>query len=157
MLVGRALTARAETKGIKADIAIARDLPAMVAGDELRLRAALENLADNAVKFTDRGAVALAANAEPAGKRVRLIFAVSDSGIGLSKQDIARLFKPFDSSKPGGFGIGAYEARELVRAMKGRLDVESHEGLGTRFTVRLPLAHAADLIDSFASEQRAAS
>jgi signal transduction histidine kinase len=67
-----------------------------------------------------------------------------------------RLFKPFVSSKPGGFGIGAYEARELVRAMRGRLDVESHEGLGTRFTIRLPLAHAAALIDTFAPNQRVA-
>ncbi len=51
-----------------------------------------------------------------------------------------RLFKPFHSSKPGGFGIGAFEARELVRGMGGSLDVESREGLGTRFLVRLPLA-----------------
>ena len=57
----------------------------------------------------------------------------------------SRLFKPFDSTKPGGFGIGAYEARELVRAMRGRLEVESREGLGTRFTVILPLAEAAAL------------
>jgi signal transduction histidine kinase len=51
-----------------------------------------------------------------------------------------RLFKPFHSSKPGGFGIGAYEAREMIRAMGGRLDVESREGLGTRFLASLPLA-----------------
>jgi signal transduction histidine kinase len=51
-----------------------------------------------------------------------------------------RLFKPFVSTKSGGFGIGAFEARELVRAMKGRLDVESREGLGSRFIVRIPLA-----------------
>lgn len=82
---------------------------------------------------------------------------VVDSGHGMSPDFVRnRLFKPFVSSKPGGFGIGAYEARELVRAMKGRLDVESHEGLGTRFTIRLPLSHAAELIDSFASDQRAA-
>ena len=58
----------------------------------------------------------------------------------------AGLFKPFVSTKPGGFGIGAYEARELVRAMHGRLDVESREGLGSRFTMRLPLAAASDLL-----------
>jgi ActR/RegA family two-component response regulator len=60
-----------------------------------------------------------------------------------------RLFKPFVSTKPGGFGIGAFEARELVRAMQGRLDVESREGLGSRFVVRLPLAAAAGLLESF--------
>ena len=57
------------------------------------------------------------------------------------------LFKPFVSSKAGGFGIGAFEARELVRAMGGRLDVESREGLGTRFTISLPLLSAAKLFD----------
>ncbi len=69
---------------------------------------------------------------------------VTDSGGGMSPDFVrTRLFKPFVSSKPGGFGIGAYEARELVRAMHGRLDVESREGLGSRFTVRLPLAAAS--------------
>jgi signal transduction histidine kinase len=59
-----------------------------------------------------------------------------------------RLFKPFVSSKQGGFGIGAFEARELVRGMRGRLDVESRAGLGTRFAVRLPLAEARDILNS---------
>jgi signal transduction histidine kinase len=86
------------------------------------------------------------------------IVEVVDTGEGMSPDFVRnRLFKPFVSSKPSGFGIGAYEARELVRAMKGRLDVESHEGLGTRFTIRLPLSHTAALIDSFAPDQRAAS
>jgi signal transduction histidine kinase len=72
---------------------------------------------------------------------------VIDSGQGMSPEFIrTRLFKPFHSSKQGGFGIGAYEARELVRAMGGRLDVESREGIGTRFQVRLPLAATADLL-----------
>jgi putative PEP-CTERM system histidine kinase len=66
---------------------------------------------------------------------------VVDTGHGMTPEFVrTRLFKPFLSSKPGGFGIGAYEARELTRAMGGRLEVESHEGLGTRFIVRLPLA-----------------
>lgn len=65
---------------------------------------------------------------------------VIDSGMGMSPEFIrTRLFKPFVSSKPGGFGIGACETRELVRAMGGRLDVESREGLGSRFIIRLPL------------------
>jgi putative PEP-CTERM system histidine kinase len=72
-------------------------------------------------------------------------FEVLDSGSGMSADFVRnRLFKPFVSTKTGGFGIGAFEARELVRAMRGRLDVESREGLGSRFVVRLPLA-AGDL------------
>jgi CheY-like chemotaxis protein/nitrogen-specific signal transduction histidine kinase len=139
--VGRALTARADTKGIKTDIAIARDMPTMVVGDELRLRAALENLIDNAVKFTERGVVALAAGSEPAGKRVRLIFSVSDTGIGLSKQDIAKLFKPFAQASEdvarrfGGAGLGLVFDKRLARAMGGDLDVIGAPGRGSTFTM----------------------
>lgn len=77
-------------------------------------------------------------------------FEVIDSGCGMSSEFVrTRLFKPFVSSKPSGFGIGAFEARELVRAMRGRLEVESREGLGTRFVVRLPLAEASGLLKAF--------
>lgn len=70
------------------------------------------------------------------------VIEVVDGGPGMSAEFVrSRLFRPFDSTKPGGFGIGAYEARELVRAMGGRLEVDSREGLGTRFTVMIPLAH----------------
>ena len=74
---------------------------------------------------------------------------VIDSGSGMSAEFVrTRLFKPFVSSKPNGFGIGAFEARELVRAMHGRLDVESREGIGSRFSVRLPLSSAATMIEA---------
>ncbi|MEL0209540.1 MAG: ATP-binding protein, partial [Novosphingobium sp.] len=74
---------------------------------------------------------------------------VIDTGSGMSTDFIrTRLFKPFVSTKQGGFGIGAYEARETVRAMRGKLEVESREGLGSRFTVRLPLASAQSLMNS---------
>jgi signal transduction histidine kinase len=80
---------------------------------------------------------------------------VIDTGSGMSAEFVRnRLFKPFVSTKPGGFGIGAFEARELVRAMGGRIDVESREGLGSRFAVRLPLAAAAGLIDSMTDPKR---
>ncbi|WP_428333828.1 XrtA/PEP-CTERM system histidine kinase PrsK [Novosphingobium sp.] len=73
---------------------------------------------------------------------------VVDSGSGMSADFVRnRLFTPFVSTKPGGFGIGAFEARELITAMRGRIDVESREGLGSRFTVRLPLAPALDVPD----------
>jgi putative PEP-CTERM system histidine kinase len=84
------------------------------------------------------------------------VIEIIDSGTGMSPEFVRqRLFKPFDSTKQGGFGIGAYEARELVRAMQGRLDVESREGLGTRFTVRLPRADTAQLINALATGGKA--
>jgi len=67
-------------------------------------------------------------------------FEVVDSGSGMSPEFVrTRLFKPFVSTKSGGFGIGAFEARELVRAMRGSLEVDSREGIGSRFVVRVPL------------------
>lgn len=131
-------------------------------GDEFHVRANAESLEQVLVHLVQNAVDASAPSAQIfirlSGDAFHGIIEVVDSGHGMSADFIRnRLFKPFVSSKPGGFGIGAYEARELVRAMKGRLDVESHEGLGTRFTIRLPLAHAAELIDSFASDQRAVS
>ena len=58
------------------------------------------------------------------------------------------LFKPFVSSRQGGFGIGAFEARELIVMMRGRLDVESREGAGTRFFIRLPKADTDNSIET---------
>ena len=70
-----------------------------------------------------------------------------DAGRGMSPGFVSNgLFKPFVSSKSGGFGIGAFEARELIRGMGGRLNVESREGIGTRFSATLPLAEAAELL-----------
>jgi CheY-like chemotaxis protein len=113
----------------------------MTVGDELRLRAALENLADNAVKFTERGGVALAVSAQAAPRgRVKLSFALSDSGIGLSKQDIARLFKPFAQASEdiarryGGAGLGLVFVKRIARAMGGDLTVASTPGRGSTFT-----------------------
>ncbi|HKT85328.1 MAG TPA: XrtA/PEP-CTERM system histidine kinase PrsK [Novosphingobium sp.] len=82
-------------------------------------------------------------------------FEVLDSGCGMSAEFIRNgLFKPFVSTKSGGFGIGAFEARELVQAMRGRMEVESREGLGSRFIVRVPLAAADDIYRNVASKDQ---
>ena len=102
------------------------------------LEQSLVHLVQNAVDASDSGApVTLVVLREGTNARIEVI----DNGAGMSAEFIrSRLFKPFVSSKQGGFGIGAFEARELIRAMGGRLDVESREGLGSRFIIRLPLA-----------------
>ncbi|MFX6357414.1 ATP-binding protein, partial [Acinetobacter baumannii] len=91
---------------------VSDELPALVVGDSVRLRAALENLIDNAVKFTEQGAVALSATpARVGGGKAGVAFAVSDSGIGLSLKEIERLFRPFSqanvsiASRFGGAGL----------------------------------------------------
>jgi putative PEP-CTERM system histidine kinase len=115
-----------------------------VLADREALEQALVHLVQNA---TEASAESTGVFLDLAEEDSHAVIEVIDSGPGMSPEFIrTRLFKPFNSSKPGGFGIGAYEARELVRAMGGRLDVESREGLGTRFRLRLPLAGAAELI-----------
>src|SRR5260221_14338011 len=96
---GDSLAGRAAAKGLQSRVDISEKLPALVVGDPVRLRAALENLIDNAVKFTETGGVALAV--EPMlGQRgkVTVSFAISDSGIGLTLNEIKRLFRPFSQA-----------------------------------------------------------
>ena len=138
--VGQALVARAGNKSVEAEIAIAADLPAMVSGDSLRLRAALENLADNAVKFTSHGSVVFTASVEPASRgRLRLIFTVADSGIGMSPDELKRLFRPFAQASEqiarhyGGSGLGLTFVKRIAKAMGGDLTVNSKPGSGSTF------------------------
>jgi CheY-like chemotaxis protein/nitrogen-specific signal transduction histidine kinase len=144
--VGAALDARAGNKSIKTDIAIATDLPVMVAGDVLRLRVALENLADNAVKFTSEGTVTFSAAAKTTGrKRVRLLFTVADTGIGIDARTLKNLFRPFAQASEtiarrfGGAGLGLVFVKRLARAMGGDLKVTSKPGRGTTFSLSVPV------------------
>jgi CheY-like chemotaxis protein/nitrogen-specific signal transduction histidine kinase len=140
--IAASLSARAAKSGLSAEIEIAGELPARAIGDAVRIRAALENLIDNAVKFTARGGVRFTAKAEPAPRsRVRLIFSVSDSGIGLTKADITKLFRPFAqasravSMRYGGTGLGLVLVKRLARAMGGDLVVVSKKGEGSTLTL----------------------
>ncbi len=118
--------------------------PCEVAAAKLELEQVLLHLVQNAV---DASAAKSPVFLRVANEGSHGVIEVVDAGAGMSAEFVRnRLFKPFDSTKPGGFGIGAYEARELVRAMNGRLDVESREGLGTRFLIRLPRADAAEML-----------
>ncbi|MDH2351520.1 ATP-binding protein [Bradyrhizobium sp. SSUT18] len=147
---GDSLAGRAAAKGLQAEVDISEKLPGLVVGDPVRLRAALENLIDNAVKFTERGGVALAVapwrSAKSKGKakgkgRVGVAFAVSDSGIGLTMAEIKRLFRPFTqanvtiASRFGGAGLGLSSVKQLARAMGGDITVAPRPGGGATFTL----------------------
>lgn len=142
--VGAALIARAQTIGLKAEISVDPDLPANVIGDPVRLRAALENLIDNAVKFTAQGSITLAVTAQPAPRnRVKLAFAVTDSGIGLRDSEIKKLFRPFSqasaevSRRFGGTGLGLTLVKRLAKAMGGNLTVTSRLAEGSTFNLSI--------------------
>jgi CheY-like chemotaxis protein len=140
--VGATLAARAGNKGLVCDIEIAADLPPLVEGDALRLRAALENLADNAVKFTDAGRVRFAAAAARASRgQVRLTFTLTDSWIGLTQAELKQLFRPYAQASAdiarryGGAGLGLTFVRRIARTLGGDLTVKSRKGKGSTFTL----------------------
>ncbi len=109
-----------------------------ITGDPVRLEALFGHLIQNAIDASAADGPIAVTLRRAAGEAV---VTISDVGCGMSPAFIRNeLFKPFRSSKPGGFGIGAYEAREIARAAGGSLRVESREGEGSTFTIRLPLA-----------------
>jgi two-component system, sensor histidine kinase len=151
--VGDSLTGRATAKGLQSRVEISEKLPAFVTGDPVRLRAALENLIDNATKFTEQGGVALTvrptSQAKGKGKdKVGVAFAVSDSGIGLTLEEIRRLFRPFSqanvkiAARFGGAGLGLSSVKQLARAMGGDIAVTPRRGGGTTFTLTVVLDRA---------------
>jgi CheY-like chemotaxis protein len=146
---GDSLAGRAAAKGLQSSVDISEKLPALVVGDPVRLRAALENLIDNAVKFTEAGGVALAVKPMPGARgKVGVSFAISDSGIGLSLNEIKRLFRPFSqanvsiASRFGGAGLGLSSVKALARAMGGDILVEQRRNGGTTFTLTVTLTRA---------------
>ena len=153
------LAARAEAKGLEDEAEISGDLPEAVIGDPLRLRAALENLIDNAVKFTERGSVRLAVAAENAARgKVRLVFTVTDSGIGLSAAEIRRLFRPFAQANEqtarryGGAGLGLASVKRIAKAMGGDLTVASEPGGGSRFRLKVTVDKVTEGADAALAE-----
>jgi CheY-like chemotaxis protein len=148
---GDSLTGRAMAKGLQSSVAIAEELPGFAVGDPVRLRAAVENLIDNAVKFTEQGSVALKVTAARAPKgRIAVDFVVSDSGIGLTLSEIKRLFRPFSqanvsiASRFGGAGLGLSSVKQLARAMGGDITVAQRRGGGASFTLKVVLSPATD-------------
>jgi CheY-like chemotaxis protein len=140
-----------------------------VIGDAVRLRGAVENLIDNAVKFTERGDVILRMSAARAGRdRLRLTFAMIDSGIGMTPAEVRRLFRPFAQANDkiartyGGVGLGLVLVKRLADAMGGSLKVSSRPGQGSTFTLSVVVAAdreapmAADVRGAAKSARRAA-
>jgi two-component system sensor histidine kinase/response regulator len=135
----------ARAKGLQV-VVDAGDVPGWLRGDPTRLRQALLNYASNAVKFTQRGRVALRARVEAeAGDELLVRFTVEDSGSGIAADQLSRLFLPFEQAdasttrKYGGTGLGLAITQRLVELMGGEVGAESTPGVGSRFwfTARL--------------------
>jgi two-component system sensor histidine kinase/response regulator len=140
------ISEKVEEKGLELLCRVGADIPKTLIGDPLRIGQVLINLANNAVKFTQSGEIRLAISIKQAlGDHVLLHFGVTDTGIGLTQEQIGRLFKSFeqaDSSttrKYGGTGLGLAISKSLVQAMGGEIGVDSVPGRGSTFwfTARL--------------------
>jgi signal transduction histidine kinase len=130
----------------------AGELPAELYTDRQRLRQILHNLLSNAVKFTEQGRVELriTADAAPAGGAARaLAFAVTDTGVGISEQNLDAIFGAFQQAdgttrrRYGGTGLGLTICRELAAQLGGRITVQSAVGEGSTFTLHLPVSYPA--------------
>jgi len=120
----------------------------IVLADGESVEQAILHIVQNAVDASDPGEPVVI-NTQREG--LTGVIEVVDSGVGMSPEFLRTgLFKPFVSSKQGGFGIGAFEAREMIKAMGGRLVVESRENIGSRFSVSLPVPEAVRVIDASA-------
>jgi len=131
---------KAHEKGLEFLVHVAPGIPEHLLGDPLRLGQVLTNFVNNAVKFTERGEIRLNIDLlERTGEKVQLKFAVQDSGIGMSREQAAKLFQPFTQAdmsttrKHGGTGLGLTICRRLVELMGGRIWLESEPGVGSTF------------------------
>jgi two-component system, sensor histidine kinase and response regulator len=138
---------KAEAKGLELLFDVAADVPQSLVGDPLRLGQILINYANNAVKFTEKGEIAIRVRlAEDSDTAVELRFEVRDTGIGMTKEQMARLFTSFSQAdtsttrKYGGTGLGLAISKRLAELMGGQVGVESTPEAGSAFwfTVRLP-------------------
>ncbi len=135
---------RAHNKNLDIRLEQDKNLPAVVKGDEIRIKQILNNLLSNAVKYTKEGSITLAAKGAKTEMGFVLMLSVKDTGIGIKQEDIAGLFDSFRrmdlnrNRNVEGTGLGLSITKELVDQMHGRIEVESEYGKGSCFTVWLP-------------------
>ncbi|MBI5444291.1 MAG: response regulator [Deltaproteobacteria bacterium] len=143
--------ARARRKGLALRSSVDERLPRKIISDRHRLGQILRNVVGNAVKFTETGEITVSVTQEPGGPdpstgRVRLLFRVTDTGIGMAERDVERIFEPFSQvggavhMKHGGTGLGLALSRRLVELMGGTIRAESVPGTGSTFCFTIEAA-----------------
>jgi len=142
------LAPRAQDKGLEIASFVDENLPERVVGDPTRVRQVLLNLAGNAVKFTDKGGLAIIVS--PGDAADEIAFAVTDTGIGIPEEAQARIFGEFEqvdnasTRRFGGTGLGLAICKRIVDRMGGRVGVSSHPGGGSTFTATLRLPRSPE-------------
>jgi PAS domain S-box-containing protein len=144
------MASKAYVKGIGIGCHVAPDVPELISADPGRLRQVLLNLIGNAVKFTDLGGVLVTVTRSLARDVPAVRFAVRDTGPGLDRHDIERIFREFEQAdttstrKHGGAGLGLAISKRIVASMNGSISVESEPGHGSEFSVDIPMVDAAE-------------
>ncbi|MCL2914033.1 PAS domain S-box protein [Shewanella corallii] len=140
------LTPFANRKDVQLDIRLAEDLPEWVSGDPDRLAQILMNITNNAIKFTQEGAVTLSATSQRGeSDRLMLVCRIRDTGIGIAPELLPHLFDEFTmadqsySRSKEGTGLGLAISARLVKLMGGEIEVQSEQGVGSCFTIIIPL------------------
>lgn len=141
-----AISSRAKAKGLSVQLECTDALPPCLLGDALRIKQVLIHLADNAVKFTERGGITLAIDVRSSDVTgVLVALAVTDTGIGIAADDLERIFLAFEQADNsttrayGGAGLGLAISKTLVALMGGQIKVSSSPGLGSTFAITLNL------------------
>jgi signal transduction histidine kinase/CheY-like chemotaxis protein/HPt (histidine-containing phosphotransfer) domain-containing protein len=138
---------RVAEKPINVEVDVSRDFPAYLYGDEIRVRQILLNVLNNSAKYTNEGQITLKAAFEFDSDKKNsgtAVFTITDTGIGIKKEDIVKLFDAFSqvdtktNRKVEGTGLGLAITETLIDLMKGKISVESEYGKGSVFTIRIP-------------------
>ena len=144
--------ARAADRGLAFEVSVAENVPAWVETDAIKLQQIIANLVANAIKFTERGSVGLKLHCRPAARadgNMLLVVDVVDTGVGIAPEKIEAMFEPFvqgDTSIDraySGTGLGLAIARQTAQLLGGKLNVVSRPGLGSTFTLELPVSPVA--------------
>jgi signal transduction histidine kinase/DNA-binding response OmpR family regulator len=140
------MSVRAEEKELQLRLDQSPAFQCYVRADAGKLRQVLINLVGNAIKFTEQGSVTLRLNAAETAHGLMLLMDVEDTGIGIAKEDQARIFEPFVQvgklTSQKGTGLGLAITREYIELMGGKISVESAPGQGTKFHLRVPVERA---------------
>lgn len=150
----------AKSKGIKLECHIDEDLPECLIGDEVRLAQILFNLVGNAIKFTSEGGVQVEiSQTAHSGRNITLLFSIIDSGAGIPEEEYIRIFESFAQVEGEyqrnhqGAGLGLAIVQRLLMLMGGNISVESFEGEGSTFYVRIPFRLPADVRHALGTKQ----
>lgn len=153
---------QSEAKGLACQLDLQFPLPLMLYNDVLRFRQVLLNLTSNAVKFTQRGKIIISVSFDAI--KQQLSIKVKDTGIGMSAEELGRIFQPFVQADAtvtryfGGTGLGLCISKKLMQQMRGDIQVESVKGIGSCFELKLDCTgQLTQLVDSFSKEAQAST